>query len=61
MGAPEASLGLAAAYQALAAHWDIGFLDAGAFITSCAEDALHFDAGAHQTLGRAIATAIASR
>jgi lysophospholipase L1-like esterase len=57
-GAAEISAGLPALYAALATHWRIKFLDAGQHITSSAEDGVHFDAAAHQSLGTAVANII---
>lgn len=53
-GAAKAPV-LTSGIAALAAAWDIGFLDAGAHITSSPVDGVHFDAAAHKTLGRAVA------
>ncbi|SEW45725.1 Lysophospholipase L1 [Cognatiyoonia koreensis] len=44
--------------QELAAQWGAGFIDAGAHIAVHPKDGTHFDADAHDTLGKAIAAAL---
>ena len=57
-GAAAKSVELPALYGALAAHWNVGFLDAGAHINPSHIDGVHFDADAHTTLGHAVAAAL---
>ena len=46
-------------YAAIAARFDVAFLDAGSVIASSAQDGVHFDAAAHRTFGDAVARAVA--
>ena len=55
MGAAAKSAVFAPQFAALAAHWNIGFLDAGTIIASSPVDGVHFDAESHQALGTAVA------
>jgi lysophospholipase L1-like esterase len=57
-GGYEKSLGLAAAYGAVAATYDVAFLDAGSVIVTSPYDGIHFDPADHAKLGRAAATAM---
>jgi lysophospholipase L1-like esterase len=41
--------------SALAAHWGIAFLDAGALIGTSPIDGVHFSAESHAILGAAVA------
>ena len=59
-GAAAKSRALPPLYAALAASRGVGFLDAGTVIETSALDGVHFDAGAHGKLGRAVAGAIAA-
>jgi lysophospholipase L1-like esterase len=45
-------------YQAIAAKWGTGLLDAGKVIVSSPIDGVHFAAGEHAKLGRAVAQAV---
>jgi lysophospholipase L1-like esterase len=58
--ASEKSAALPNIYAHLAAHMNVAYLDASQHISTCAEDGVHFDAPAHQTLGNAIAAKIAT-
>ncbi len=58
--AADKSAALPALYADLAAHTGIAFLDASPHVTTCAEDGVHFDEIAHQTLGQLVAAKIAS-
>jgi len=55
MGAAEKSQAFAPMIAALAAHWGIAFLDAGAVIGSSPIDGIHFSADDHAILGAAVA------
>lgn len=59
-GAAAKSRALPPLYAALAASRGVGFLDAGTVIETSTLDGVHFDAGAHGKLGRAVAGAIAA-
>ncbi len=54
-GAAAASQALAPLLRDLAAQWKIDFIDAGEHISPSPKDGVHFDAAAHETLGRAVA------
>lgn len=58
--AADKSAALPALYKQLAAHTNIAFLNASQHIQTCAEDGIHFDAKAHQTLGQAVANKVAT-
>jgi lysophospholipase L1-like esterase len=58
-GARDISLGLSPLYQSLAQARDCRFLDAGDHIAVSPVDGIHYDAATHQTLGRAVAGALA--
>ena len=47
-------------YRDLAAHWGVGFLDAGSHIAVSPQDGVHFDEAAHAVLGQAVAAAVAA-
>ncbi len=53
-GAERRCLGLAAAYQRVAAELDCSFFDAGRVTTTSKVDGVHLDADQHLTLGRAL-------
>jgi lysophospholipase L1-like esterase len=55
MGVAEKSRAFAPMMAALAAHWGIAFLDAGALIGSSPIDGIHFSAEDHALLGAAVA------
>ncbi len=55
MGAAAKSASFGPMMAALAAHWGIGFFDAGGVIASSPVDGLHFAAKDHATLGAALA------
>lgn len=59
-GAASKSKALPTLYAKLAECWGDAFFDAGSVIESDPMDAVHFGADAHETLGRAIAKALAS-
>lgn len=59
-GAAAKSGPLTAGIKALAADWQIGFIDAGAHITTSPVDGVHFDAAAHDRLGQAVAAHLTS-
>ena len=58
MGAHAKSVALAPRVAALADHWGIPFLDAGAHISPSQTDGIHFDAEDHVILAEAIAAKI---
>ena len=58
-GGAAKSLKLAPAYAAVAARHGAAFLDAGRVIASSPLDGVHFDAGEHGKLGRAVAASLA--
>jgi lysophospholipase L1-like esterase len=58
-GAAAKSQALPALYRALAAHWGVAFLDAGAHIAPCPSDGVHFTADSHRALGQAVAARMA--
>ena len=60
-GAREKSLELGARYRAVAERHGVGFVDAGAHIDCSPLDGIHFEAGEHATLGRAMASAVRAR
>lgn len=53
-GAEEKSRRLAAAYRAITAEHDVGFLDAGQVIASSAVDGIHWEPDAHAALAAAV-------
>lgn len=57
-GGAAKSQRLAEGYGKVALRHGVGFLDAGAVIGSSPLDGVHFDAGAHEALGRAVAKAV---
>jgi lysophospholipase L1-like esterase len=57
-GGEEKSHLLAGEYAKVAALHNVGFFDAGSVITSSPLDAIHFEADAQQTLGRALAVEV---
>jgi lysophospholipase L1-like esterase len=57
-GGHEKSHQLPPLYEAVAREYGAAFLDAGALIESSGYDGIHLDAGAHRTLGQAIAEAV---
>lgn len=57
-GGAAKSLRLGEAYGAVARRHGVGFLDAGTVIASSPLDGVHFDAGEHAKLGRAVAAAL---
>jgi lysophospholipase L1-like esterase len=57
-GANDRAVGLAAAFQQVAAELDCHFFDAGRVIRVSRVDGVHLDADAHETLGRAIAPTV---
>ena len=57
-GGAAKSLKLAPAYAAVAARHGAAFLDAGRVIASSPLDGVHFDAGEHGKLGRAVAVSL---
>ncbi|MBP7242157.1 SGNH/GDSL hydrolase family protein [Amaricoccus sp.] len=57
-GGAAKSARLAPIYAAVAAKAGAAFLDAGAVIASSPLDGVHFDAAAHDALGRAVAAAV---
>lgn len=57
-GGAARSQALPPLYRALATNWGAGFLDAGEHIAVSAQDGVHYDAQAHQTLAKAVADAI---
>lgn len=59
-GGPEKSRRLGAEMARVAGERDVAFLDAGGIVTSCAADAIHLEADAHQALGQAIADLVPS-
>lgn len=59
-GGGAKSLALPPLYAALAAHWGVGFLDAGAHIGVSPVDGVHFDAAGHAGLAQAVARAVAA-
>ena len=59
IGARAVSLALPPLYEALARARGCGFLDAGRIVEVSQEDGIHFGAGAHATLGAAVAEAVA--
>lgn len=60
MGGHAKSVALPAQMAALAAHWGVPFMDAGAHIGSSQIDGIHFDADDHVILGKAIAAKIST-
>lgn len=58
MGAAAKTGALPAMIEALAAHWKIGFCDAGAHIGPSQIDGIHFEAEDHVKLGAAIAAKV---
>lgn len=54
----ERSLGFARHYARVARGRGVGFLDAGAHVTTSEADGIHWEADAHATLGRAVAAAL---
>lgn len=54
-GGAAKSHGVAAKYEAVAAHFGAAFLDAGTVITVSPVDGIHFDADQHRRLGEAVA------
>lgn len=61
MGAAAKSQTLPAGIAALAAHWGVGFFDAGAHIGASPIDGVHFTAEDHVILGKALAAEIGAR
>lgn len=59
-GGQHRCVGLAAAYQQVAAELDCHFFDAGGVTPASAVDGIHLDAAQHQTLGQAVAKAVAA-
>ena len=59
-GATQKARDIAALYAAEAEKRDVGFFDAGSVIRCSDVDGIHFDAAAHDVLGRAIANFIQS-
>ena len=59
-GAKAKARELSALYAAEAEKRDVGFFDAGTVISCSDVDGIHFDAAAHETLGRAVADFISS-
>jgi lysophospholipase L1-like esterase len=57
-GGTAKSHGIAAKYEAVAAHFGTAFLDAGQIIEVSSTDGIHFDAEQHRRLGEAIAAEI---
>ncbi|MCB1885841.1 MAG: SGNH/GDSL hydrolase family protein [Geminicoccaceae bacterium] len=57
-GGAAKSEGLAACFAAEAARLGVAFFDAGRVIRSSGIDGIHFDAGEHAKLGRAVAGAV---
>ena len=57
-GGSEKSKGLGAAYRPEAEKYGAAFLDAGAIIRTSDIDGVHFEAGEHAKLGKAVAGAI---
>ncbi len=57
-GGAAKSLRLLPEYQAIAAKWGAGLLDAGKVIVSSPVDGVHFAAAEHAKLGRAVAQAV---
>ncbi len=60
VGAEKIGSQLAGALSSLAQARGVGFLDAGSVIAPSAQDGVHFDAEAHQSLGAAVAKAVAA-
>jgi lysophospholipase L1-like esterase len=60
LGAADKSAQFAPLIAALAAHWGIGYLDAGAHIGSSPIDGLHFSAEDHAILAGAVAEKLLS-
>jgi lysophospholipase L1-like esterase len=54
----EVSEQLAAQYSGLAAHWGVGFMNAGDHIAVSDVDGVHFDESQHDILGRAVAAKV---
>ena len=59
-GAPQRCVGLAAAYQQVAAELGCHFFDAGSVTSSSAIDGIHLDAAQHLVLGRAMVGVVAA-
>jgi lysophospholipase L1-like esterase len=57
-GAEARSLKFAEHYRRLAAEMNCAFLDAGSIIVSSELDGIHFEAGEHAKLGRAVAAKV---
>ena len=58
--APQRCVGLAAAYQQVAAELGCHFFDAGSVTSSSAIDGIHLDAAQHLVLGRAMVGVVAA-
>lgn len=59
-GGERKSMGLAAAYRAVAAELGCEFFDAGTVVTASKVDGIHLDAPEHLALGKALAEVIAA-
>jgi lysophospholipase L1-like esterase len=59
-GAEQRCVGLAAAYEQVAAEQKCGFFDAGSVTHSSVVDGVHLDADQHAKLGRALARVVGS-
>jgi lysophospholipase L1-like esterase len=59
-GGAEKSQALGALCAEIATRYGVGFLDAGTVIQSSSVDGIHFEAGEHAKLGRAIAEVVSS-
>lgn len=57
-GASAKARALPAALRGVAAHWGVGFLDAGQHIGPSQTDGVHFEPDAHKILGATVAKAI---
>lgn len=57
-GGLEKSERFAMYYEKRAARFRVGFLDAGTIVTASDIDGIHFEAGEHEKLGRAVAAKI---
>lgn len=57
-GAPEKSVGLAAAYAAVCAELGCHYFDAGSVVGSSVVDGVHLDEPQHRTLGEALAKVV---
>jgi lysophospholipase L1-like esterase len=59
LGAKEKSIGLAAAFEAIARERGCGFFDAGKVTSTSSVDGVHLDAEQHRALGQALAETVA--